>query len=64
MSLCFCVHKNYHDAFRLVANLPLRPMVAKVLWGFPGDFGAMGQDSIVGQSFILLNAQKRFLPTG
>ena len=39
-------------------------MVAKVFQQFPGDFGAMGQDSIVGQSFILLNAKKRFLPTG
>jgi len=47
-----------------VANLPLRPMVAKVFQQFPGDFGAMGQDSIVGQSFILLNAKKRFLPAG
>jgi len=39
-------------------------MVAKVFQQFPGDFGAMGQDSIVGQSFILLNAKKRFLPAG
>ena len=35
-------------------------MVAKVFWGSPGDFGAMGQDSIVGQSFILLNAKSVF----
>lgn len=44
MSLCFCVHKNYHDAFRLVANLPFAPGGCKGLSGFPGDFGAMGQD--------------------
>jgi len=43
-----------------VANLPLRPLVAKVFQQFPGDFGAMGQDSIVGQSFILLNAKSVF----
>jgi len=37
---------------------------AKVLWGSPGDFGAIGQDSIVGQSFILLNAESVFFRPG
>jgi hypothetical protein len=45
-------------------KLAFAPGGCKGLFGFPGDFGAMGQDSIVGQSFILLNAKKRFLPTG
>jgi hypothetical protein len=31
---------------------------------FPGDFGAVGARSIVGQSFILLNAKTHFLPAG
>jgi hypothetical protein len=56
----YLVPKYYHDAWRLVANLPLRPLVAKVFKQFPGDFGAMGQDPIVIQSFILLNAKKHF----
>ena len=45
-------------------KLALRPVVAKVFWGYPGDFGAVGARSIVIQSFILLNAKKHFLPSG
>jgi hypothetical protein len=43
-----------------VANLPLRPLVAKVFQQFPGDFGATGKISFVAQMYILLNAKKRF----
>jgi predicted transcriptional regulator of viral defense system len=43
-----------------VANLPLRPLVAKVFSGFPATSERSGQDSIVGQSFILLNAKTHF----
>jgi hypothetical protein len=41
-------------------KLAFAPGGCKGLFGFPGDFGAMGQDSIVGQSFILLNAKTHF----
>jgi hypothetical protein len=41
-------------------KLAFAPAGCKGLSAVPGDFGAMGQDSIVGQSFILLNAKSVF----
>jgi hypothetical protein len=62
--VCVFVPQKLPRCLSARGKLAFAPGGCKGLFGFPGDFGAMGQDSIVGQSFILLNAKKRFLPTG
>jgi hypothetical protein len=54
-----CLTEDHLNLYALIFY-SMRHIITEFFQQFPGDFGAMGQDSIVGQSFILLNAQTHF----
>lgn len=60
----FLYHKNYHDACRLVANLPLRPLVAKVLSAVPRRLRSNGARFDCRTIVYLAKRQKRFFRHG
>ena len=59
--MCFCTTKTTPIDR---GKLAFVPGGCKGLSGFPGDFGAMGQDSIVGQSYILLILKSPYFKPG